>query len=91
MKQLETDLVAVGGGPGGLAAALQAAQMGFKAIVVDKRDRLGGVMMGGTGPFAAGTIQQKRQRTPFTAEDAFKFFMDFTHWQIDPGLVAAFV
>lgn len=91
MKQLETDVVAVGGGPGGLAAALQAAQMGLQAVVLDKRDRLGGVMMGGTGPFAAGTIQQRRQRTPFTAEDAFQFFMDFTHWQTDPGLVAAFV
>ncbi len=91
MKYLEIDIAIVGGGPGGLAAALQAAQLGASSIVLDKRDRLGGVMMGGTGPFAAGTIQQRRQRKTFTADQAFEFFMDFTHWQTDPELVAAFV
>ena len=91
MKQLKTDIAIVGGGPGGLAAALQAAQLGVTSIVFDKRDRLGGVMMGGTGPFAAGTIQQRRQRKMLTPEDAFDFFMNFTHWQTDPELVAAFV
>lgn len=91
MEHLKTDIAIVGGGPGGLAAALQAAQLGVKSIVFDKRDRLGGVMMGGTGPFAAGTIQQKRQRKTLTPEDAFDFFMNFTHWQTNPELVAAFV
>ena len=91
MKQLNTDIAIVGGGPGGLAAALAAAQLGVKSIIFDKRDHLGGVMMGGTGPFAAGTIQQRRMRINFTATDAFNFFMNFTHWQTDPGLVAAFV
>lgn len=91
MKELQTDIAIIGGGPGGLAAALQAAQLGVTSIVLDKRDRLGGVMMGGTGPFAAGTIQQRRERKTLTPEDAFEFFMNFTHWQTDPGLVAAFV
>lgn len=91
MNELKTDIAIIGGGPGGLAAALQAAQLGITSIVLDKRDRLGGVMMGGTGPFAAGTIQQRRERKTLTPEDAFSFFMNFTHWQTDPGLVAAFV
>ncbi len=91
MKKLVTDIAIVGGGPGGLAAALAAAQLGKKSIIFDKRERLGGVMWGGTGPFAAGTIQQRRMRINFSAEDAFNFFMDFSHWQTDPELVAAFV
>lgn len=91
MKQLKTDIAIVGGGAGGIAAALQAVQLGKKVIVLDKRDRLGGVMNGGTGPFAAGTIQQRRQRKMLTPEQAFQFFMNFTHWQTDPELVAAFV
>ena len=91
MKELKTSIAIVGGGPGGLAAALQAAQLGVKSIIFDKRDRLGGVMFGGTGPFAAGTIQQRRAREKFTAQDAFRFFMEWSHWQTDPALVAAFV
>ena len=38
------DVIVIGGGPGGYVAAIRAAQLGFKAAVVD-RDKLGGICL----------------------------------------------
>lgn len=38
------DIVVIGGGPGGYAAAIRSAQLGFKTAVVE-RDRLGGICL----------------------------------------------
>lgn len=43
----EADVVVVGGGPGGFAAALQAARMGARVILVEKFDMPGGVHTSG--------------------------------------------
>lgn len=91
MEKRYTDIAVVGGGPGGLAAALAAAQLGSKVMVFEKKDRLGGAVGGGTGPFAVETIQQRRLQRVVTKGEAFKYFMDYTHWQAHPGLVAAYV
>ncbi len=41
----ETDLVVIGGGPGGYSAAFRAAELGVSTIVVDPRGMLGGVCL----------------------------------------------
>ena len=41
----ETDVVVIGGGPGGYVAALRAADLGKEVIVVEERERLGGVCL----------------------------------------------
>jgi dihydrolipoamide dehydrogenase len=41
----ETDLVVVGAGPGGYTAALRAAELGIRTILVDARAKLGGVCL----------------------------------------------
>ena len=43
----EADLVVVGGGPGGFAAALQAARMGVSVILIERFDMPGGVHTSG--------------------------------------------
>ncbi|MBI1176141.1 dihydrolipoyl dehydrogenase [bacterium] len=45
MNQLETEIVVVGGGPGGYAAAFYAADLGKKVTLIERDDRLGGVCM----------------------------------------------
>lgn len=45
MKHFETDLVVVGAGPGGYAAAFYAADLGQKVILVEQDARLGGVCL----------------------------------------------
>jgi len=41
----ETDLVIIGGGPGGYSAAFRAASLGQSVVIVDTRDALGGVCL----------------------------------------------
>jgi dihydrolipoamide dehydrogenase len=41
----ETEVVVVGGGPGGYVAAIRAADLGQEVMLVDERDRLGGVCL----------------------------------------------
>jgi dihydrolipoamide dehydrogenase len=45
VKQIKTEIVVVGGGPGGYTAAFYAADKGKKVILVEQEDRLGGVCL----------------------------------------------
>lgn len=41
----QTNVVVVGGGPGGYVAAIRAADLGHETVLVEQRDRLGGVCL----------------------------------------------
>src|SRR5436190_23823968 len=45
MQPIHTEIVVIGGGPGGYAAAFYAADMGKKVILVEQEKRLGGVCL----------------------------------------------
>jgi len=45
MESIKTDIVVLGAGPGGYAAAFYAADLGRKVIMVEKEPRLGGVCL----------------------------------------------
>ena len=45
MEAIKTDIVVLGAGPGGYAAAFHAADKGMKVILVERADRLGGVCL----------------------------------------------
>ena len=91
MQQLATEIAVLGAGPGGLTAALAAAQLGRKVMVFEKSEKYGGAINGGKGPFGVETIQQRRLQRVVTRAEAFRYFMDYSHWRADPGLVAAYV
>ena len=91
-NQVETDLAVIGAGPGGLASALRAAELGMKVCLFEKRDRTGGTFNGGMGPFGAGThIQEKYGIKNCTTRDAFNYLMDFTHWEADARLASEYI
>ncbi|MBF0529713.1 MAG: FAD-dependent oxidoreductase [Deltaproteobacteria bacterium] len=45
VPEFETDVLIIGGGPAGLAAASQLGQRGIRVILVDDKDRLGGKLV----------------------------------------------
>ncbi|MFC1559906.1 NAD(P)/FAD-dependent oxidoreductase [Candidatus Margulisiibacteriota bacterium] len=44
MKKVSTDIIVIGGGPAGMAAALKADEMGAKVLLVDRLPELGGIL-----------------------------------------------
>ena len=47
MERLEKDVVVIGGGPGGLAAAVTAARAGKSVLLVERNGYLGGQLGSG--------------------------------------------
>src|SRR3954454_5460341 len=45
MEPIKTEIVVVGGGPGGYTAAFYAADLGKKVILIERDKRLGGVWL----------------------------------------------
>ena len=43
--QENSDLIIIGGGPGGYVAAVRAVQLGLKVVCIEKEARLGGVCL----------------------------------------------
>jgi len=60
MKQIKKDVVVIGGGPGGLAAAITAAREGASVLLVERNGYLGGQL--GSGLPFLGFLDKKRRR-----------------------------
>ena len=54
---MELDLLVIGSGPGGQKAAIQAAKLGKRVAVAERRNRLGGVSIH-TGTIPSKTLRQ---------------------------------
>jgi succinate dehydrogenase/fumarate reductase flavoprotein subunit len=75
---IQHDVIVVGGGGSGLAAACKAAELGGKVLVLEKQSRLGGTTGIAVGTFTAGGTSYQRQAgihddPQAHAEDAGKF------------------
>ena len=81
----ETDLVVIGGGPGGYSAAFRAAELGIETIIVDTKGALGGVCL------HHGCIPSKTMlsisETVRLAERAAKFGVHFDKPRVDLGKI----
>jgi fumarate reductase flavoprotein subunit len=96
MDKASTDdrqLVIIGGGGAGLAAAVEAAEKGIKDItVIEKRRTLGGTSAIAGGIFACESPVQERLGIPSNPDQLFKKAMDWAHWtDIRPAVLRAFL
>jgi len=91
MKQVEADVLIIGGGTSGMAAGVAAAELGAKVAVFEKASTTGGTGNMGMGPFAVESRLQRLKQIPLTREEAFKIFMNYTHWRGDARLVKAYI
>jgi len=91
MANAHTDIAIVGGGAAGLAAAIAAAEKGAAVAVYEKGATTGGAANMGMGPFAVESRLQRMKNITLTREQAFKIFMDYTHWRVDARLVSNYI
>jgi fumarate reductase flavoprotein subunit len=90
-ETLKTDIVVIGGGGAGMAAAVQAAENGAKVTVLEKRSAVGGNTSMAHGIFAAESPAQKRMLIEAPKDELFRAAMDYHHWTINPKLVRSFI
>ena len=92
LKQLKVELVIIGSGGAGLAAAEAAAENGASNVMVlEKRGVTGGASAMAVGPFAAESPAQRRQAIIAPRDDLFKRAMSWAHWKVNPRIVRAFI
>ena len=91
MAQLKADVVVIAAGAAGLPASIAAAQSGAKVIVFEKGATTGGTGSMGMGPFGVESRLQKLKQMGPDRDQAFKMFMDYTHWRVDARLVRAYI
>lgn len=91
MKSLDADIAIVSAGTAGLSATVTAAEGGAKVIAFEKTGHTGGTANHGSGIFAVESRLQKTKQYPLSKEEAFKIYMDFTHWRVNARLVKALI
>ncbi|MGD0915425.1 MAG: FAD-dependent oxidoreductase [Thermodesulfobacteriota bacterium] len=87
----ETDVVVVGSGATGLAAALTAVEGGARVILFEKQRSLGGTSNFFEGTFAVESEMQRQRYIMYSRDEAFKAIMEYSHWRANPRLVRAIV
>ncbi|HEY78203.1 MAG TPA: FAD-dependent oxidoreductase [Dehalococcoidia bacterium] len=88
---IETDVVVIGSGVSGLAAAITAAEGGARVIVFEKQRSLGGTSNFFDGIFAVESEMQRQRFIDYSRDEAFKNIMEYSHWRANARLVRAFV
>lgn len=87
LKQ-EAEVAVIGGGPGGYVAAIRAADLGKEVVLIEERDRLGGVCL------IEGCIPSKvlinAVEVAQTARESEKLGVTFKDLQIDPNKLREF-
>jgi fumarate reductase flavoprotein subunit len=87
----ETDVIVVGSGASGLAAALTVAEGGARVIVFEKERSPGGTSNFFEGTFAVESDMQRQRYITYSRDEAFKNIMEYSHWIANPRLVRAIV
>jgi fumarate reductase flavoprotein subunit len=88
---MEYDLIAVGAGGAGLAAAVTAAEAGKKAIILDRLRVTGGASVFAKGLFATQSHIQKQEGVETDPDKIFLQHMEYTHYLSNARLVRAII
>jgi fumarate reductase flavoprotein subunit len=90
-EDMNVDVVVIGSGGSGLAAAVAAAEKGASVAVLEKLNALGGRSVRAEGFFAAESPAQERMGIDAPSDVLFRMAMDYAHWRINPRIMRAFV
>ena len=89
-QYLETDLVIVGGGLAGLAAAQHAVDVGVKPIVLEKNRLLAAQVTSLKVLLGVGTRYQKEHGIKTTVDQVLTAALQFHHYRADPHVLPRF-
>ncbi len=87
----EADVVVVGSGVSGLAAALTCAEGGAKVVLFEKQQSLGGSSNFFYGTFAVESELQRQRYITYSRDEAFRNIMEYSHWRANARLVRTIV
>lgn len=85
--RLETDVLVVGCGVSGIAAALSAGERGVKVLMIDRTEVFGGNGLWADGGFFVETYLQKQAGVDYTVKQAYEEGMYFANYLCDPILM----
>lgn len=87
----EVDVIVIGAGGAGLAAAVSAAENGARVLVLESEEGIGGSTAKSAGVLvAAGTSIQESLGVQDSAELMYQHYMDLNQWKVLPGPVWKF-
>ena len=90
-ENLDTEIVVIGGGSSGMAAALTAAEKGCSNIIVIEKAGIGGNSAMAHDVFAAESPVQRQMGVDASRDELFKIAMEWAHWsKVNPRIVRAF-
>ena len=89
-ETIDCEVCVLGAGGTGLAAAIEATQLGLNVVVLEKQGVVGGSFIGTEGLFAVGSHWQEEAGETFTADEVILECMDYHHWIPDPQLYEEF-
>ncbi len=85
------DVIVIGAGGAGLAAAISAAEHGASVAILESEKEIGGSTQLSAGLFtAADTSVQRALGIEDSAERFFQHYMDLNQWRLRPGLIKRF-
>lgn len=86
-QNLQTDIVVIGSGAVGLAAAVTTAEAGAKVMMFEKQRSMGGTSNFFEGIFAVESELQLPKYINYSRDEAFKNIMTYSHWRANPRIV----
>ncbi|MFA6114691.1 MAG: FAD-dependent oxidoreductase [Sphingomonas sp.] len=87
----DCDVLIVGGGGAGMAAAIEAADSGASVTVLEAGKRAGGsTALSGGVFYAAGTSVQRAAGVADDVERMYCYYMTFNRWNLEPWLIRRF-
>lgn len=82
-----TQLLIIGGGAAGLAAATAAAEQGIRTIVAEANAAVGGNGLFPRGVFGVDSVLQRRKLVFADTDEIFSRCMEYSHWKIDGRII----
>lgn len=83
----DTELLVIGGGASGMAAACAALEKGIKVIVAEALPKIGGNGLFPRGVFAVNSVLQRKKLIFCDTDQIFKDCMEDAHWKIDGRII----